>query len=136
MRAGWPLFNAKMSKLLPTYLCQHLDTAETLLPHQSDHQASKSKSKQSWTRAPMDFSALQLIRVCTHTVKLLESLSMCLTTKWSAVNSDGSGPERLLFERSSNLRSCTKLREAGSVPMSWLLLKSTSCITGMSEWCW
>ncbi len=52
------------------------------------------------------------------------------------VKSVGSGPERLLFERSSNLRSCTRLREAGSVPVSLLLLKSTSCIMGISEWCW
>jgi len=47
------------------------------------------------------------------------------------VKSVGSGPERLLFERSSNLRSCTRLREAGSVPVSLLLLKSTSCIMGI-----
>ena len=71
-----------------------------------------------------------------HTLKLLHSLSMCLTTKWSMVNSVGRGPERLLFERSSNLRSCTKLREDGTVPVSSLLLKSTSCIMGISEWCW
>ena len=40
MRAGWPLFNAGMSKLLLAYLCQDLATAETLLLHQSDRQAS------------------------------------------------------------------------------------------------
>ena len=60
----------------------------------------------------------------------------CLTTKWSMLKSAGSGPERLLFERSSNLRSCTRLREAGNVPVSLLLLKSTSCIMDISEWCW
>ena len=43
------------------------------------------------------------------------------------VTREGSGPERLLLERSRDIRSWEKLIELGSVPDKRLLLKSTSC---------
>ncbi len=58
MRAGWPLFNAEV---LP-FLCQHLATAATLLPHQSDHQASScDQAKQM-----LDLSICRLFSIAGH----------------------------------------------------------------------
>lgn len=59
MRAGWPLFNATMSKLVLTDLYQHLATAKRILLHQSDHQATQGEQ-------PLNLSICGLFSIAGH----------------------------------------------------------------------